>query len=168
MPGIKLRVDHKEWDKAADEWVEYAHIAGTYANLEAAQLIQKRTQLNLSRYRHAPFTHTTSPVGQPPAYVTGRLFGSIDAEHRGDDAIVGAKDSTDYGAFLEWGGVHVGHRRPDGLMWYFEDGRWYHAHEITKAPRHYFWPVVNEALASGTVERIYWRHWYYAQKAVTK
>lgn len=148
------------------------------ANLEAAQDIQKRTRSLLSQYHHNPGTRTPSPKGQPPAEISGRLLASVQAEHDGDDAIVGPTRSASsgkgpYGRFLELGGTHHASTGPAAYpggppqMWWREDGFWYHAGELEKGPRPYLKPATDDAIESGAVYDIYWRHWLVAQEAVT-
>ena len=159
------------WWVAVDDWEKHAHREGVVANLEAAQAIQKRTRSLLSRYHHAPETRTPSPVGEPPAMISGRLAASVDASHDGDDAIVGPTGSASsrngpYGRFLELGGTHQAHNAT-GQMWWHEDGHKYHAETIEKAGRPFLRPATDDAIRSGEIHDIYWRRWLVAQQAVT-
>jgi len=140
------------------------------ANLEAAQDIQDRTRRLLTRVVHGPHTRTPSPPGSPPAMISGSLAASVQAEHDGDDAIVGPTASArskngPYGRFLELGGTHTGHTAK-GMSW-IEDGQWYRMHEISKAERPYLAPATDDAVHSGAISRIYYDHWLIAQQAAT-
>jgi hypothetical protein len=153
-----------------DEWATLAYREGVSANLEAAQDIQKRTQRLLLEKDHLAGTRTPSPPGAAPATITGRLAASIQASHDGDDAIVGptvaaSSNRGPYGRFLELGGDHAAHS-PRG-MWWREDGRWHRADFLRKAPRPFLKPSTDDAIESGAIHDIYWRHWLIAQEAVT-
>jgi hypothetical protein len=163
-------VDTARWFAAVDEWQVIAHREGVAANLEAAQAIQKRTRSLLSQFSHAPFTRTPSPVGMPPAEISGRLSASVQADHEGDDAIVGptrmaSSKNGPYGRFLELGGEHVAHNAPE-MVWH-EDGIEYRRTFLEKFGRPYLKPATYGAIASGEVEDIYWRHWLRAQMEAT-
>lgn len=147
-----------------------AHREGVSANLEAAQVVQRKTRDYLSRYGHKPGTRTPSPKGQPPAEISGRLLASVRAEHDGDDALVGPTRSASskngpYGRFLELGGEHDAHNADE--MWWWEDGFWHHAKHLEKGPRPYLMPATLESIESGAITDVYWRHWLVAQEAVT-
>jgi hypothetical protein len=154
-----------------DEWVIAAHREGVMANLEAAQEIQDRTRRLLTRLAHSPGTKTPSPKGSPPAMISGTLAASIQAEHDGDDAIVGptrlaSSKNGPYGRFLELGGTHAAHN-PSGQMSWFEDGRWWQMAEVEKAERPYLKPATEDAIRSGAIYQIYYDRWLIAQQAVT-
>lgn len=147
-----------------------AHRAMVDANLAAAQDIQERTRRLLTRTAHPHFTKTPSPLGSPPAMITGDLAGAIQAEHDGDDAIVGPTAAASsrngpYGRFLELGGEHIAHS-PAGMAW-FEEGTWHGAHRLTKGPRPFLKPATDDAVNSGAILQIYYEHWLIAQQAVT-
>jgi hypothetical protein len=46
----------------------------------AASLVERDTKIRLATYSHPPGTPTPSPVGEPPAWVTGSLARSVEAE----------------------------------------------------------------------------------------
>jgi hypothetical protein len=163
-------VDAARWYRAVDEWEVLAHDEGVAANLEAAQAIQKRTASLLSRFSHRRFTRTPSPVGEPPAEISGRLILSIRARHDGDDALVGptalaSSKNGPYGRFLELGGAHVAHNAPE-MVWH-TDGKEYRATFLEKFGRPYLKPATRDAIDSGEIHDIYWRRWLWAQEAVT-
>jgi hypothetical protein len=166
---IWLTTDAARWRDALDAWQVMAHREGVAANLDAAKNIQRRTRSNLARFHHRPLTRTPSPPGEPPAMIGGRLAASVLASQDGDDAVVGptvfaSSKNGPYGRFLEMGGEQAGH---DGDMWWWQDGYWYHAESLTKAPRPYLKPATDDAIRSGDIYEIYWRHWLYAQEAIT-
>jgi len=154
-----------------DEWTVLAHREGVMANLDAARAIQRRTKSLLWRYHHSATTKTPSPLGQPPAMISGRLAASVQADQDGDDAVVGptswaSSKNGAYGRFLELGGVHAAHN-DTGEMWWYQDGFWHHAAELEKGPRPFLKPATEQAIESGEIYDIYWRHWLMAQEAVT-
>jgi hypothetical protein len=179
--NVTLTVDSQAWDRAVGEWIALAHREGVSANLEAAQKVQSRARRLLDTYRHAPGTRSPSPPGSYPGSISGTLSGSIQAEHDGEDAIVGptvaaSSKNGPYGRFLELGGTHVAHSGAGGfyggqwyahLMHFEEDGVRYRSPHITKAPRPYLEPATDAAIASGEIYDTYWRHWLVAQEAVT-
>ena len=139
------------------------------ANLDAAQDIEDRTRRLLTRLSHAPHTKTPSPPGSPPAMISSLLADSIQAEHDGDDAIVGptalaSSKNGPIGRFLELGGTHEAHG--DGMRW-FEDGSWHYARSLDKTERPFLKPATDDAVNSGAILDIYYRHWLLAQQAVT-
>src|SRR5512146_2822869 len=89
---VTVDVDSRAWDSSMDKWVIFAHDEGVRANLDGAQLIQRKTRGLLDRYHHKANTRTPSPKGQPPAMIGGRLWASVQADRLGDDAIVGPTD----------------------------------------------------------------------------
>ncbi|TVZ01275.1 hypothetical protein EAS64_33900 [Trebonia kvetii] len=166
MVTVSLVVDDADWGGALDNWLVLAHLEGVNANLEGAKLIQRKTRSLLSRYHHRPLSSTPSPIGEPPAMISGRLAASVMAEQDGDDAVVGPTEwasSTNgpYGRFLELGGVHKGD------MWWWEDGYWHNAQELEKLPRPFLKPATDDAIKSGELTEIYWRRWLIAQQMAT-
>ena len=141
------------------------------ANLDAAKDIEDRTRRLLTRLSHAPHTKTPSPPGSPPAMISGLLADSIQAEHDGDDAIVGptrlaSSKNGPIGRFLELGGTHEAHN-PGGYMTWLENGQWYSKRSIDKIERPFLRPATDDAVNSGAILRIYYDHWLRAQQAVT-
>jgi hypothetical protein len=154
-----------------DMWYPAAHREGVMANLDAAEEIQGRTRDLLTRVSHAPFTFTPSPPGAPPAAISGVLAASVQAEHDGEDAIVGPTRAASsyngpYGRFLELGGEHSAHNST-GYMHWLEDGAWWRMTEIAKEGRPFLKPATDDAVHSGAVHQIYWDHWLIAQQSVT-
>lgn len=152
------------------EWPAAAHREGVIANLAAAQIIQRRTRLLLNQFRHSAHTKTPSPKGAPPAVIDGALIASIQAEHDGDDAIVGPTSSASskngaYGRFLELGGTHTAHN-PSGEMTWLEDGRLWSMGSIDKTERPFLKPATEQAVESGDIYQTYYNHWLIAQQTV--
>lgn len=167
---MHLEVDAKRFDEALDNWRNLSYLEGVTANLEGAQLIQRKTRQYLALFHHRPRTHTNSPPGSPPAMISGRLAASVLAERDGDDAVVGptawaSSANGPYGRFLELGGVHTA-KSPDG-MWWHEDGYWHNADVLEKAPRPFLKPATDDAIRSGELHDIYWRRWLVAQQIAT-
>lgn len=154
-----------------DAWVGAAHREGVAANYDAATDIQRRTKALLWRLHHAPETKTPSPIGAPPAMISGRLAASIQVEHDGEDAIVGPTSwassyNGPYGRFLELGGPHIAHNIT-GEMWWRENGRLYHKGPVIgKTGRPYLKPATEDAISSGEITRTYYDHWLRAQQEV--
>lgn len=141
------------------------------ANLDAAEDIQDRTRRLLTRLSHSPHSKTPSPKGSPPAAISGRLAASVQAEHDGDDAVVGptamaSSKNGPIGRFLEMGGTHAAHN-PSGVMSWLEDGRWWEMSRVTKAPRPFLKPATDDAVDSGAILQIYYEHWLIAQQMAT-
>jgi hypothetical protein len=141
------------------------------ANLDAAEDIQERTRRLLTRLSHSPNTKTPSPKGAPPAAISGQLAASVQAEHDGDDAIVGPtglarSKNGPIGRFLELGGTHAAHN-PSGEMHWYENGNWHHAGAVTKGSRPFLKPATDDAIESGAIHQIYYDHWLIAQQSVT-
>ena len=168
---ITLDVDSGRWTEAVDNWLTLAYLEGVRANAEAAQVVQRRARALLARYHHRPNTHTTSPAGQPPAMISGRLAASVLVQRDGDDALVGptswaSSKNGPYGRFLELGGTHVPHNST-GYMWWHEDGYKHRSRVEEKAPRPYLEPATDDAIESGDIREAYWRRWLAAQQMAT-
>jgi hypothetical protein len=52
-------------------------------------------------------------------------------------------------------------------MWWREDGRKYKRKALEKTPRPFLKPATDEAIRSGELHDVYWRHWLIAQQMVT-
>jgi hypothetical protein len=168
---IGLFFDSRAWNDAVDNWLTLAYLEGVRANVEGAQLVQRNARSLLAQYHHRPNTRTPSPIGQPPAMISGRLAASVLVSRDGDDAIVGptkwaSSPNGPYGRFLELGGEHAAHN-PTGYMWWHSDGFTYHSAREVKTARPYLKPATDQAVESGELRDIYWRRWLVAQQMAT-
>lgn len=132
---------------------------------KAAKAVQGATRRLLTSAWHDPETKTPSPIGAPPASITGHLAGSITVSREGFDALVGpttyARSANGpYGRFLELGGEHIAHH---GWMRWDEDGRSHKARYLSKTPRPFLKPGLKAAVDSGEVRRAFYSAWLRAQ-----
>lgn len=110
-----------------------AHEVPRKATKKGAELVRDKARELLTTLSHPPETRTPSPLGAPPAAISGFLAGSVKVRSWARFATV--RPDAHYGRFLEKGGTHSGHMR------WFEDGQRYTADILHKGPRPYMKPA---------------------------
>lgn len=109
---------------------------------------------------HPPVTFTPAAPGRPPAFMTGRLAGSVTrtpGAGGGGIAESTVAPHTVYAATIQWGGVHTG--KPWMWLWvrYIGPGevarRGWVKHEVTIPSYPYMNVAVDETIANGSLER---------------
>lgn len=154
------------FNAALDSWMAAAGRQSGVGAEDAAKAVKTATRRILTANWHDEGTKSPSPLGGPPASISGRLAGSLLVSRDGaDSAKVGPTDSArswngPYARFLELGGTHAAHR---GWMRWREDGRSHRAKVLRKTSRPYLMPGLHAAIDSGAVNAAFYTAWLRAQ-----
>jgi hypothetical protein len=108
--------------------------------------------VTLRQTMHAPFTETPSPPGRPPAWVTGRLAGSVTITP-GVQSGIRATNSVGphifYASVQEFGGdMEARHRQ---FMRFLKDGEHF-AKRVHVPKRPYMEPALEDVIQDGTLQ----------------
>jgi hypothetical protein len=108
--------------------------------------------MELTRRSHAPGSWTNSPPGDPPAWITGELAGSVTTRRGimgGTYATASVAPHTIYAGVQEWGDV-IRARRVHFMHWVNDRGSWFK--KVVDIPeRPYMRPALKTGIATGVL-----------------